>query len=259
MLRVGSIDDPVWRTQQGRGCHSMGLVRLGGGNSEFGGGRWGVLHQPMGSSAIAFLFSSEAQFWNDCPICPFLSCFSYHHKVYEPSYFQVKLKQKLCADRTPKAPETSPSEHSDLWMKLDVIQKLTPNSQACGCRVLSSKFFSLDLLFLGCQYRHKLAQLEEVPGIPQGVGRASDLKGFKKVLYLSMCGIHFGVRYLLNLEKMHCPIYLYVISQQQCTDKLFPQNCWASVISGTESKFKMLWLHKLIGWLLIFSPQSSHF
>lgn len=135
-------------------------------------------------------------------------------------------------------------------MKLDIVQKLTPTSQACGCWVLSSNSFApQSSSFWAVLLANVDIKLAELPGIPQGAGRGSDLKGFKKSLYLSVYGIHFGVRYLLNLEKMHHPIYLSVISQQWCTDKLFSQNWWASIISGTKGKIKMLWLHKLIGGL----------
>lgn len=225
-------------------------VRLGDGNSGFGGVGQGVLGWPVGSSTLVFLFRSKAHFLNNFPLSPCLLCFTYYLKVYVPSYSQVTIKEKKCSGRTPKAPKATPTEHSGLGMKLDIVQKLTPTSQACGCWVLSSNSFApQSSSFWAVLLANVDIKLAELPGIPQGVGRGSDLKGFKKSLYLSVYGIHFGVRYLLNLEKMHHPIYLSVISQQWCTDKLFSQNWWASIISGTKGKIKMLWLHKLIGGL----------
>lgn len=121
--------------------------RLGDGNSWFGGGKQGLL-LTSGFIYISIFVRVQSSLWK---YLSFLLCFSNHHKVYEPSYTQAKLKQKVCSSNTPKVPKATPTEHSGSGIKLNIGKK--NNTHFTGLWMLGFQqyqFCSTELLFLGC-------------------------------------------------------------------------------------------------------------
>lgn len=81
--------------------------------------------------------------------------------MYEPSYFQMKERQKIHSNRTPKVPEATPSEHSGLIVKLDVQKHPLLRPVAVGYSAVTVGLHQSSLPGL----HSSLTLQEEFPGI----------------------------------------------------------------------------------------------